>query len=114
MYPYLLGEANKGRITYQRAVALCAANPAKIFGIAPRKGTIAVGSDADLVIYDPNARAIVRHENMHSETDYTIWEGYEMKGAVVMTLVRGKTVFENGEFIGAPGFGQFIRCHTKV
>jgi dihydropyrimidinase len=114
MYPYMLGEANKGRITYERAVELCAANPARIFGIAPRKGTIAVGSDADLVLYDPNASYTVRQENMHSETDYTIWEGYEMTGAIVMTLVRGRKVYENGRFTGSPGYGEFVRCQAAA
>lgn len=113
MYPYMLGEAGKGRITYQRAVELCAANPAKIFGIAPQKGTVAVGSDADLVIYDPKASYVVRRENMHSDTDYTIWEGCEMKGGIVMTLSRGEIVFDHGEFTGKPGRGEFVRCKIK-
>ncbi len=112
MYPYMLGEANKGRITFQRAVELCAANPAKIFGISPQKGTIAVGSDADIVIYDPNINVVVKKEKMHSKTDHTIWEGHVMKGYPVMTLVRGRTVYDNGEFTGTPGWGEFVRCHT--
>jgi dihydropyrimidinase len=113
MYPYMLGEANKGRISYQRAIALCAYNPAKIFGIAPKKGTIAVGSDADLVLYDPTANTVVRQENMHSDTDYTIWEGYELKGSVAMTLSRGDIIFDRGEFTGVPGRGEFVRCHIN-
>ena len=114
MYPYLLGEAGKGRITYERAVELCALSPAKIFGIAPQKGTIAVGSDADIVIYDPEARYTVSRNNMHSETDYTIWEGYEMTGAPVMTLLRGRIIYENGQFTGEPGFARFVRCRTAA
>jgi dihydropyrimidinase len=114
MYPYMLGEANKGRITFQRAVELCSSNPAKIFGIAPQKGTIAVGSDADIVLYDPQAEYVVRHENMHSRTDYTIWEGCGIKGSVVLTMSRGETVFENGTFTGTPGRGRFVRCHRPL
>jgi dihydropyrimidinase len=112
MYPYMLSEANKGRITFQRAVELCSLNPARIFGIVPQKGTISVGSDADIVLYDPKADYIVKQENMHSKTDYTIWEGCELKGSIVMTLSRGKTVYQQGGFIGAPGWGKFVRCHT--
>lgn len=114
MYPYMLSQANSGRITFQKAVELCASNPAKIFGISPQKGTLSVGSDADIVLYDPNINVVVKKENMHSKTDHTIWEGYEMKGYPVMTLSRGKTVFNNGQYTGTPGWGKFVRCHTKV
>lgn len=110
MYPYMLGEANKGRLTFQRAVALCSTNPAKIFGIAPQKGTITVGGDADIVLYDPKLNVTVQKENMHSETDHTIWEGYEMKGYPVMTLSRGEIVYDHGKFTGTPGWGEFVRC----
>jgi dihydropyrimidinase len=114
MYPYMLSQANKGRITFQRAVELCASNPAWIFGIAPQKGTIAVGSDADLVLYDPKAGYTVRHENMHSDTDYTIWEGCEIKGSVVTTISRGDIVYDRGNFTGTPGRGEFVRCHINL
>jgi dihydropyrimidinase len=113
MYSYMLSAANKGRITFQRAVELCAANPARIFGIAPQKGAVTVGSDADLVLYDPNADYVVRQENMHSNTDYTIWEGCQIKGTVVMTISRGEIVFDHGKFTGAPGRGRFVRCRKS-
>ncbi len=113
MYPYILSEANKGRISFNKAVELCSANPAKIFGCSPQKGTIAVGSDADIVIYDPSKRFTVSKENMHSDVDYTIWENCEMTGYPVMTFSRGKLVFKDGSFTGEPGWGRFVRCFRK-
>lgn len=65
------------------------------------------------MIYDPKASYVVRRENMHSDTDYTIWEGCEMKGGIVMTLSRGEIVFDHGEFTGKPGRGEFVRCKIK-
>ena len=113
LYPYMLDAAGKGRLTVQKAVEVCCTSPARIFGIAPKKGTLAVGSDADIVLYDPNQSTIVKKENMHSKTDYTIWEGLELKGTVVMTLSRGRVIYDNGEFTGAPGWGKFVRCKTR-
>lgn len=113
MYPYMLSEANKGRISFNKAVEVCSTNVAKIFGCAPQKGTIAAGSDADIVIYDPKKKFVVTKENMHSEVDYTIWENYEMTGYPVMTFSRGKLVFEEGNFTGEPGWGKFVKCFRK-
>lgn len=113
MFPYMLGEANKGRITFNKAVELCCTNPAKIFGCAPQKGTLSVGSDADIVIYDPNKHFTVTKENMHSNVDYTIWEGYEIKGYPIKTFSKGRLVYDNGRFLGEPGWGQFVRCHIS-
>jgi len=110
LYPYMLGEANKGRISFQKAVELCCANPAQIFGCAPQKGTIAAGSDADIVLYDPEKKFTVTKEAMHSAVDHTIWEGFEMTGYPVMVFSRGRLVYENGEFKGEKGWGQFVRC----
>ncbi len=110
MYPYMLSEANKGNISFHKVVEVCCTNVAKIFGCAPKKGTIAVGSDADLVIYDPYKKFIISKENMHSRVDHTIWEGTELEGYPVMTFSRGKLVFKDGEFRGRPGWGQFVKC----
>lgn len=110
MYPYMLSEANKGRISFNKAVEVCSTNVAKIFGCAPQKGTIAVGSDADIVIYDPDRKFVVSQHNMHSDVDYTIWEGVEMTGYPVMTFSRGKLVFDDGKFVGKPGWGKFVKC----
>jgi dihydropyrimidinase len=113
LYPYMLSEANKGRITFNKAVEVCSANVAKIFGCASEKGTVAVGADADLVIYDPNKNFVVSKNNMHSDVDHTIWEGVEIKGYPVMTFSRGKLVFDNGEFVGQPGWGNFVKCKPR-
>ncbi|MHB8276082.1 MAG: dihydropyrimidinase [Candidatus Humimicrobiaceae bacterium] len=110
MYPYMLSEANKGRISFNKVVELCSANVAKIFGCMPEKGTIAVGSDADIVIYDPKKKFVVSRENMHSDVDHTIWEGLELKGYPVMTFSRGRLVYQDGCFIGKPKWGKFVKC----
>jgi dihydropyrimidinase len=109
LYPYMLSEANKGRISFNKAVEVCSSNPAKIFGCSSKKGTIAIGFDADLVIYDPEKDFTISHENMHSDVDHTIWEGLELKGYPVMTFSRGKLVFNEGEFLGEAGWGNFIK-----
>jgi len=109
LYPYMLDAANRGIITFNRAVELCSTNVAKIFGCAPQKGTIAPGSDADIVIYDPNKKFVISKDNMHSDVDHTIWEGVELTGYPVMTFSRGKLVFKDGEFVGTPGHGQFVK-----
>ena len=109
LYPYMLSEANKGRISFNKVVEVCSSNVAKLFGCAPEKGSISVGSDADIVVYDPNKNFVVSQDNMHSDVDYTIWEGVELTGYPVMTYSRGKLVFKDGEFLGQPGWGKFIK-----
>jgi dihydropyrimidinase len=110
MYPYMLSEANKGRITFNKAVELCASNVAKIFGCAPQKGFIQAGSDADIVIYDPKKEFTISQSNMHSDVDYTIWEGAKLKGYPVETYSRGRLVYKDGEFLGKKGDGKFVKC----
>jgi len=72
-----------------------------------------VGSDADIVIYDPEKRFIVSKNNMHSDVDYTIWENCEMTGYPVMTFSRGRLVYKEGSFLGEPGWGRFVKCFRK-
>lgn len=108
LYPYILSAANNGKITFNRAVELCSFNPAKIFGCT-EKGSIAVGKDADVVIYDPNKDFTISVNNMHSDYDHTIWEGKTLHGYPVQTYVRGNLVYDNGEFVGKPGLGQFVK-----
>ena len=79
MYPYMLSAANNGEITFEQAVALCATNPARIFG-CQKKGSIAVGMDADLVVYDPEMDFVITNDKMHSDCDHTIWEGCKLHG----------------------------------
>ena len=110
MYPYILSEANKGRITFEKAVEICATNPAKLFGIDHCKGAIEVGLDADIVIYDPKKNFEVKNdENMHGALDHTIWEGAKMKGYPVATYCRGALVFKDGEYVGEQGYGKFVK-----
>jgi dihydropyrimidinase len=83
-------------------------NPAKIFQIFPKKGAIQPGSDADLVVIDPDRRVILEGKNLHQAAGYTLFEGHEVRGWPVLTMVRGQVLLENGEVKQGPGFGQFI------
>ena len=115
LYPYMLSEANKGRISFERAVELCCLSPAEIFGCAiladgtPAKGAITPGADADIVLYDPSKDFVISQKNMHSNTDYTIWEGTALKGYPVCTYSRGVPVYKDGEFLGKAGHGRFVK-----
>lgn len=109
MYPYMLSAANEGKITYEKAVELCAENPAKIFG-CKTKGSIEVGKDADLVIYNPDTEFTITNSKMHSDCDHTIWEGIQLKGYPEQTYSRGRLVFDKGEFTGEKGWGKFVKC----
>ena len=97
-----------GRITLNRMVELLATNPAKLFGLYPRKGTIAVGADADIVIFDPAKQTTITAASQHSKSDYNLYEGTEVVGDVEATLVRGTVVVEGGELKVEPGFGQYV------
>jgi dihydropyrimidinase len=98
-----------GRITLNRMVDLLATRPAKLFGLYPRKGTIAVGSDADVVVFDPRRRETLSAAGSHSKSDYNLYEGTEVVGAPELVLLRGQVLVENGELVAAPGIGQFVR-----
>jgi dihydropyrimidinase len=98
-----------GRITLQKFVELTATNPAKAYGLHPRKGTIAVGSDADLVIFDPNATQTISAATHHSKMDYSLYEGMEVTGVPTTVLVRGEPVLVDRQFVGTPGSGRFLK-----
>lgn len=108
LYPYMLDAANSGKITFEKAVEVCSTNPAKIFGCV-NKGSIAVGKDADIVIYDKEKDFTISVSNMHSDYDHTIWEGKSLHGYPVQTYLRGKLVYDNGEYVGTPGDGKYIK-----
>ena len=109
--PLLFSEGvDKGRISLEQFVAITATNPDKIYGLYPRKGTIAVGSDADIAIWDPDLEVTISHEMMHDAMDYTPYEGRRLKGYPVTTLSRGIVVWDGKECKGVPGYGQFLRC----
>ncbi|MCI7249313.1 MAG: dihydropyrimidinase [Clostridiales bacterium] len=112
MYPYILSEANKGKTTFEKAVAISATNPAKLFGIDDRKGSIEVGKDADIVIYDPKKKFVVKNaENQHGALDHTVWENTEFKGYPEAVYLRGKLVFDGVDYVGESGDGQFVKCN---
>jgi len=112
LYPYMLSAANEGKITFNQAVSLCSTNPAKIFGCS-NKGSLVAGKDADIVIYDKDKEFTISVSNMHSDYDHTIWEGKTLKGYPVQTFVRGKLVYDNGEFVGEVGYGQYIKREKR-
>ena len=112
MYPYILSEANKGRISFNRAVELCATNPSKLFGLDDQKGALEVGLDADIVLYDRKKNVTIRNKDLHGATDHTIWEGAKIKGYPVATYSRGKLVYKDGQFVGEKGYGKLVRCKT--
>jgi len=97
-----------GRISLNRMVELLATNPAKLFGLYPRKGTIAVGSDADLVVFDPNKRVTLSAKTTHSKVDYNLYEGTQVTGSPEVVLLRGHVLVENDELVASPGIGQFV------
>jgi len=97
-----------GEITLPRWVETCSTTPARMFGLYPRKGTIAVGSDADMVVYDPAARQTLSAGTHHMNVDYSAYEGMEITGKVAVTISRGRVVVAGGEFRGSAGHGSFL------
>jgi dihydropyrimidinase len=97
-----------GRITLNRMVGLLATNPAKLFGLYPRKGTVAVGSDADLVVFDPEKQVTISAATHHSKSDYNLYEGTQVTGTPEIVLLRGRVLVENDQLVASPGVGQFV------
>jgi dihydropyrimidinase len=95
------------RITLPRLVQTMCENPARIFGLYPKKGTIQPGSDADLVLFDPDARFMIAHATQHSNATYTAYEGRTCVGRPVLSIQRGEPLIEDGELVAAPGRGRF-------
>ena len=103
-----LTEVNRGRLSLDRLVRITSYNPARLFGVYPRKGVIQVGSDADLVLIDLQKEETIENKTTYTKVGWTPYDGRKVKGVPVMTLVRGKVVMENGVVIGEPGDGKFI------
>ena len=99
----------QGRISEEQFVAVTSTNAAKLFGLYPRKGTIAVGSDADIVLWDPEETRTIRDEDMFSGTGFSVYSGWEVTGWPVMTLRRGEVVYEDGEILARAGSGELLR-----
>jgi dihydropyrimidinase len=109
MLPMLMSEGvSAGRITLSRFVELTCTNAAKLFGLYPRKGTIAVGSDADLVVWDLSERRIVDGARMHSRAGYSVYDGWEVTGWPIMTVSRGDVVLEGGIVTAEAGRGRWV------
>ena len=102
-----------GRITPERFVQLTATNPAKLYGLYPRKGSIAIGSDADLVIWDEREMT-VNNENLHHAVDYTPYEGEHLQAWPGTTISRGQIVWDGKNFTGKAGHGRFLRCDKPM
>jgi len=101
-----------GRFSVNRFVELVSTTPAKLFGLYPRKGTIAVGSDADLVVFDPKRKHTISAKTHHMRVDYSMFEGIEVTGMADVVLSRGKVVVEKDKFLGRAGAGEFLRRAT--
>ncbi len=107
--PILFSEGvSKGRISLQRFVELTSTNHAKLFGMYPSKGTIAVGSDADITLWDPERNVILTQSLMHHGSDYTPYEGLGVVGWPITTILRGQVIFDDGRPVATKGYGQFI------
>jgi dihydropyrimidinase len=106
------GGVHGGHFSANRFVQLVSTAPAKLFGLYPRKGTIAVGSDADLVIFDPNEEQVISVKTHHMRVDYSMFEGTTVKGVAKIVLSRGRVLVENGKFLGRAGAGEFLRRKT--
>jgi dihydropyrimidinase len=103
------GGVHGGKFSPNRFVQLVSTAPAKLFGLYPRKGTVAVGSDADLIVFDPNEEQIISVKTHHMRVDYSMFEGTRVKGTTKTVLSRGRTIIDNGRFTGKAGAGEFLR-----
>jgi dihydropyrimidinase len=112
MYLMWDGGVRQGRISMNRFVEITSTAPAKIFGLYPKKGTIAVGADADLLVWDGEKRHMLSDKTLHMRVDYTPYEGREVVGAPTHVLSRGRVVVENGKYVGKKGDGRFVKRST--
>jgi dihydropyrimidinase len=103
------GAVAEGRVSLNRWVEMCSTAPAKLFGLYPKKGTIAPGSDADLVVFNPNSPHTLSADTHHMNVDYSCYEGMEMSGQVSKVLLRGKLVIDGDDYLGKKGDGRYIK-----
>ncbi len=103
------GGVQAGKITLNRFVQLTATAPAKMFGLFPQKGTIAVGSDADIVLFDPNQRHTLSASTQHSNVDYSLFEGRNVQGKVKKVFLRGELIVEGEQWLGRAGMGRYLK-----
>jgi dihydropyrimidinase len=108
------GGVNTGRLSLPKMVQALSENPARFFGLYPRKGTLQPGSDADLVVFDPRRTQILSAATQHSHADYMLYEGRRLTGAPVLTMQRGEVIVENGKLLAKTGRAQFLATDTSV
>jgi dihydropyrimidinase len=108
------GGVRTGRISLNRWVELTSTSPAKIFGLFPRKGTIAPGSDADIVVFNPSKKQTLSVKTLHMKVDYNPYEGRDVQGGSETVISRGRVIIENGKFTGRAGGGSFIKRNARV
>ena len=109
---YTFGVA-QGRLSLARWIDVCCTAPARLFGLAGRKGALTVGADADVVIFDPEREVTISRASLHENCDYTPYEGYQLKGYPVLTMLRGRVIARDGEFVGGSGGGRFLVRDTS-
>jgi dihydropyrimidinase len=102
----------KNRISINKFVDVVSTAPAKLFGLYPKKGSISIGADADLMVMDPEKQVTIKNENLHENVDYSLYEGMELKGYPVMTISRGEIIVKNNKFIGSKGRGRYLERKT--
>ena len=112
--PLIYNGVVENRISLNRFVELTSTAAAKMFGLFPKKGTIAIGSDADIVIFDPDKEQTLSVNTHHMNVDYSAYEGRKIRGVVETVLSRGRVVINNGEYKGKAGDGQFLKRGTCV
>ena len=106
---YTLGDFTEDiQMSIERFVDITSTNAARILGLYPRKGAIATGSDADFTIFDPNLKKPLTLDDLHADSDYSIWEGFECSGYPVATILRGKVILQDGKLLGDPTDGQWL------
>jgi dihydropyrimidinase len=102
------GGVAEGRIGLNRFVEITATTPARMFGMYPKKGTIAVGSDADIVVFDPDTTTTISVDTHHMDVDYSAYEGWEVQGKVETVLSKGKVIIAGDTYHGSPGDGEYL------
>ena len=108
--PLLLNAVSEGKISLQQVCTLLSENPAKQFGIYPQKGSLTIGSNADITIVDLKKEMVIKRENLHSKSKVTAFDEFLVKGLPVTTIVRGISVMEDGEIVSEP-IGQMVKPH---
>jgi dihydropyrimidinase len=103
------GGVSAGRLSLERFVEVTATAPAHIFGLAPRKGAVAEGADADLVVFDPDGTTTISASTHHMRVDYNPYEGRHLAGAIDLVMARGEIIVDHGRFVGSPGRGRFLK-----